>query len=231
MGSVNPHEVTKTAFWLPKPLDYVLTHLSNSHDEVLYRYGEYAMFAMMWHIADFEAGLVARCPVCYSPSDAEERIAKAYGGQPDRVKCPECFGTSFEGGIRARVIRPAVVSDTNTETQTGRRGEVVTDTVAVETTSDIFLRTGDYVFRHDGSRYRCVEMSTLVLRTGFAVPEQEESVGGVIPSARLEDPASVAYLIPPTTVEMNAVFDDLRANRHVPADVTALDYAPGPLVP
>lgn len=231
MGSVNPHSMTKTAFWMPKRLDHVLTHLSDSHDQVLYRLGEYAMFVMMWHVADFEAGLVGRCPTCYATGGANERIAKAYGGQSDRDRCPDCFGTSFEGGVRARVIRPAVVSDVNTETIVGRRGEVVTDTVAIETTSDIFVRTGDYMFRADGKRYRCAEMSTLVVRSGFDVVEREESVGGVIPSARLEDPASVAYIIPPTTDEVHDTLYALTQGRHIPADLTALDYAPGPLVP
>lgn len=232
MGSaVNPPPLTKTGFWMPQQQGYLLNHLSVSHDEVLYLYGEYAMFVMMWHVADFEAGLVARCSTCYATGGTNERIAAAYGGQSDRNRCPDCYGTSFEGGIRAKVIRPAVVSDLNTETSQGRRGEVTTDTVAAETSSDIFLRSGDYLFRADGTRYRCAEMSTLVVRTGFDVPDRDESVGGVIPSARLEDPASVAYMIPPSPTEIRALLVDLAANRHVPQDITAYDYAPGPLIP
>ena len=231
MGSVNKAPMTKSAFWMPKRLDYVVKHLSDSHDQVLYRLGEYAMFVMMWHVADFEAGLVQRCPTCYNPSPDTERIARAYGGQPDRSKCPDCFGTSFDGGIRARVIRPAVISDVNTETITARRGEVTTDIVAVETTSDIFVRTGDYLFRADGTRYRCVEMSTLTIRSGFDVPERDENVGGIIPSAKLEDPASVTYSIPPGPIEVHDTLHSLTLGRHVPTDIVALDYAPGPLVP
>ncbi len=231
MGSVNPHPLTKTAFWMPKRLPHVHQHLSDSHDQVLYRLGEYAMFVMMWHVADFEAGLVGRCSTCSPDDDSkEERYAKAYGHQPDIANCPDCYGTSFDGGIRAQVIRPAVVSDVNTETVTGRRGEVTTDIVAIETTSDIFVRTGDFMFRADGGRYRCVEMTTLTVRSGFDMPDSDESIGGVIPSARLEDKASVAYTIPPTNAALRTLLLGL-TGRHVPEDLTQLDVAPGPLIP
>ena len=234
MGSVNPHPLTKTAFWLGRKQDHVLSHLSESHNEVLYQYGEYVVLVMLWHVRDFEAGLVERCHTCSNPGDAtsmEDRIAKAYGYQSDIANCPDCFGTSYEGGYRARVIRPAIVSDTNTETSQARRGEITTDTIALETTSDIYLRTGDYIFRADNSRYRTAEMSTLVLRTGFDVPEQQESIGGVIPQAKLEDPTSVAYLIPPAPADINALLNNLSLNRHIPTDVTALDVLNGPLIP
>lgn len=225
-------EFTKTAFWMPRPQPYALAHLSDSHNQVLYQFGEYVILAMMWRVPDFEAGLVERCPVCATgEGDVQDRIAKAYGYQSDRTACPSCFGTTFDGGIRARVVRPAIISDRETATVIGNRGEVTTDTVAIETTSDVFIRTGDYVFRSDGTRYRTVEMSNLVVRTGFESPNREESIGGVISSARLEDPASVAYAIPPDAEGLKRILIDLNVGRHLPSALSALDYTPGPLIP
>ena len=229
MGSVNPSGMTKSGFWTPAAQPYITQHLSQSHDQVLYNLGEYAMFVMLWRPVDFDAGLVERCTRCFGRNS---RIAAAYEATPD-PKCPECYGTTFEGGYRAKVIRPAIVSDLNTETVEGRRGEHVQDTLTAETTSDIFLRKNDVIMRADGSRYRTDEMNTLVVRTGFDVPDQDQSVGGVIPAATLEDPTMPVYLIPPSPDEVQALLRGLTKGRHTPGDLTVYDdIAPnGYLVP
>lgn len=227
--------LVKKAFWLPSSTPYFLSELSDSHDETLYQFGEYVMIAMMWRLPDFEAGLVGRCSVCSvtGVNLAADRIAKAYGYQSDQSACPSCFGTSFEGGLRALVIRPSIISDRDTVTSAvGRRGEVTTDTVSVETTSDIFTRVGDYLFRADNTRYRLTEMSNLVVRTGFDEPDRAESIGGFIATAQLEDPASIAYSIDPVAGDLQRILRDARAGRHLPnGNLHDLDFTPGPLIP
>jgi hypothetical protein len=227
MGSVNDHSITKSPFWTPATQPQVVSELSKSHDEVLFLVGTPAMFVAMWHVSDFEAGLVGRCQTCFA---ADNRITAAYGQSGD-PKCPNCYGTTFDGGIRARVVRPAIITDPNTETVPGQRGEYTTDQLSVETTSDFYLRTGDYMFLADGTRYKVNEMDTLVVRTGFAVTSQADSVGGVISQATLEDPSSVAYVIPPAPAAVTALLRSLTGTRHLPADLASMDYTPGPLLP
>lgn len=220
-------EVTrKSPFWLAPPQDYTNNHLNDNHSSAIYSVGEYVIFFLMWRAVDLEAGRVGRCSNCYLP---RVRIAEAYKQAAD-AKCPNCFGTSYEGGFRARIIRPAVISDKNTATIMAKHGEVITDSVSLETTSDFVIRTGDYLVRADGTRYLLEEMSTLVVRSGFSLPTQNESISGLVSSARLEDPSSVCYLIPPLADEANELLLALALDRHSPRDVTELDVLRGPLI-
>ena len=210
----------KSPFWLPEHHDAQSSHLSDHHVSALYSMGEYVMFVLMWQVSDFKAGLVGRCPTCYG---ARQRVSEAYKQAPDS-KCLDCFGTTLEGGYRARIVRPALVSDsTSGETKMAKRGEVTTDALTLETTTDFFSRTGDYLIRADGTRYQLQEMTTLVVRSGFGFPSLSLSVGGLIPGARLEDVSSVVYKIPPSPAEANALLSALALDRHTPRDVTAED--------
>lgn len=216
----------KAPFWLPQTQTYSNLRLIDSHTHVLYSLGEYCLFILMWHVDDFKAGRVGRCTTCYT---TRARASEAYK-QSDDGSCPNCYGTSFEGGFRAQVIRPTLVSDRSTDTVPERHGEVITDTVSLETTTDFSTHTGDYVVRAEGTRYRMEEMGTLVVRSGFDLPYQSESVGGLIPSAKLENPSSVAYLISPLATEINELLFSLAVDRQTPRDVTAWDVRHGPLI-
>lgn len=168
------------------------SQVRSNHMEVLYLYGETVMFTLMWRPQDFDAGRVGYCTTCYGSS----RSARAFAQATER-RCADCYGTTYEGGYRAQILRPALLSDRNTDSVDSERGAVITDSLTVETAPDFTCHSGDYLFRFDNARYRCEEMSETILRSGFAEADSADSISGSISAAHLEDPSSVAYLIPP----------------------------------
>lgn len=194
------------------------------HVEALWLYGEMCLFTMMWRPQDEEAGLVQRCSVCYVTS----RSAQAFNQPPSKKGCSNCYGTTFEGGIRAQVIRPAIFSDRNTDTSDTPQGTVVQDSLQVETTGDFDFLRGDYIFRADGSRYQAEEKGEGVLRTGFGTPLTRDSFRGSIPVARLEDPTAVAFTIPPLDPRVLAVW---LGHGNAPSDMTDPPTEPPPEEP
>jgi len=162
------------------------------HEEALWTYGENCLFTLMWRATDFAKGLVERCSICY----VGDRGAKAFRQPPSKKGCDGCYGTTFEGGFREQVVRPAIFSDRNVEEDDSERGTFATDSLQVETTGDFAFRNGDYIFRLDGSRYQAEEKGEGILRTGFATPNSIDSFRGGIPVARLEDDTAVAFVIP-----------------------------------
>lgn len=200
------------------------------HAQALYMIGEWAMFFLMWHVVDFEAGLVQRCSLCYpAGSPLAKRVAEVYK-QPNRNKCPSCFGTTFEGGYRARIVRPAIFGDTDEDEKMAKKGVVHTDDVAVETTWDFRAWAGDFVVRADNSRWQLSAPTRITLRTGFEFPQQVTnslSYGNI--RAMYEEPTTVAYTLPPTNpAEMKTV---LSTPVHYPADFSAYQVIRAPLVP
>jgi hypothetical protein len=80
--------------------------LQRFHDETLQNFGEQCLLRLLWRAEDFTAGLVGRCIVCQdsespiSPDVAvQQRVAKVYG-QSGNSYCPNCYGTSFNGGFQ-----------------------------------------------------------------------------------------------------------------------------------
>lgn len=194
------------------------------HYQALYTMGEWTMFCLMWHLDDYESGLVNRCPECYTSS----RYATAYK-QPERNKCPNCYGTTFEGGFRAIIVRPAIFSDSDENQQAQERGVVDSDQLDMESTPDFRVRTGDYCFRSTGHRFYLRVPSRVTLRTGFATPYQRSmAVGYNHARASLEDLNTVAYMIPP--VEKDLV-DILNVTAPEPLSFAAFEILRAPLIP
>lgn len=185
------------------------TLLQSQHLELLWNYGELCVYTLMWHTADFDAGLVGICMTCSSggPQHADDRRVRAFE-QPTRRRCPDCYGTTLEGGFRAQVIRPTLMADRNSVVSQGIHGEVVSDTINLETTDDITIHLGDYVFRSDGSRYQVEEKNEAVLRTGFTAPESADSYSGAT-TAHLEMPGTPAYDIPPSTTQLVSLLEKI----------------------
>jgi hypothetical protein len=211
---------------LSRDQQWARDQLAVSHLEALYALGEYAMFVLLWRAADLNAGLVGRCQRCYLSRGA---VAEAFE-QPGQARCPDCFGTTFEGGYRAAIIRPSIWGDSAPDTTQTPRGEVRSDSMSVETTADFTLHHGDWVFRAGGTRWRALELAGSWARTGFADPRQASSVAGLIPQARLEDRvASAAYDVPPAQEALDAL---LRRpiEQHLPPDLSSVEVVRGPLV-
>lgn len=211
--------------WLRDPQDYAVQQERYRHDQALNTYGEYAMFVLLWDVDDFVAGRVQRCPECYI---AYGKIAETYK-QSARKDCPDCYGTTFEGGYKAKVIRPSMWDANEEDEQEARRGEVTIQTASIQSTSDFRLRVGDYIFRADGSRWQMRTVSTSAVRTGFQSPERRTEVGYNYGLVQREEEGTVAYTIPPLTDAIGAILDVSRLR--TPPDFSAHEEIRGPLLP
>lgn len=211
--------------WLPDPQGYEVEQERYRHDQAMNLYGEYAIFVLLWRIWDHEAGLVDRCPECFT---AYGKIAEVYK-QPAKRECVSCFGTTFEGGIKAKIVRTSLWDVTEEDEHTGQRGEEKAQSAAVQSTSDFRLRHGDYVFRADGTRWKMRTVSTNRVRSGFQMPEGRAEIGFNYGQVQREDESSVAFLIPPSTDELIDIAD--RFGVRYPPDFTAYEEINGPLLP
>jgi hypothetical protein len=215
----SPRTAPVQPLWTRDPQAWAITQERMRHEQAMWMLGELSMFALMWHIQDFEAGLVGRCLTCYV---AEGSVAAAYG-QGNQYRCPDCFGTTFEGGWRAIIIRPALFRDMDKDQQRSARGVVNQAQTSIESTADFRVRTGDYAFRQTGDRFYLRVPRRTTLRTGFATPYQSEAaIDYVHASATVEDPVSPAYMIFPDAERLISV---LQLPGRLPGDVSGFDPA------
>lgn len=220
------------------------------HAQALWQYGELVMFCLLWRPEDLAAGIAQRCTRCFEPgrviplspaqpdygTGPEAAIAAAYG-QGNQYRCTLCFGTQIIAaatvqvpGVRALIIRPAILTDTEQNLQRSRKGVVNPGTVSIQATPDFRAHTLDYMFRSDGRRYQLAVPGRVTLRTGFATPwQQTAAIAYNLMNASLEDPrASVAYVIPPPG-ELLAVA--LGTYTRVPVSYAWIEQLNGPLIP
>lgn len=225
------------------------------HAQALWQYGELGVFALMWRPEDIGLGLARRCTRCYTPGRVvndlppdtapplgwptagnEAQISAAYG-QGNQYRCPLCFGTQVIAagdvkvpGLRALLVRPAILTDADQNQQRSAKGVVNPGTVQVQSTVDFRVHTLDYFIRSDGRRYQLAAPARTTLRTGFASPWQASAgISYNLSSASLEDPkASVAYVIPPDRAELGRV---LGTYTRLPADFAWFEQVNGPLIP
>jgi hypothetical protein len=177
-----------------RPQDWASHTLAASHEDAIGTFGEFAIFTLMWRPTDFRDGLVGHCTTCFA--GARSRQAEAFQ-QPEKRNCPDCFGTTFEGGYRAQIIRPVIVSDRATVVAEGKEGTTETDTIQFETTGDFSFTLGDYLTRFDNTRYQVETKTEVVVQTGFEPSIKAESLNSMA-IAHLEEETSVAHMIPPT---------------------------------
>ena len=207
MTQPEPIGVSNSPFYLREGRkDWAVKQENYRHDQALYSIGEYAMFILMWTVEDFENGLVSRCQRCgFRGDEIDSRTAKVYV-QPSKNKCPECFGTTFSGGVRAKIVRPAIFTDSDDEEKRGNKGVTHPQNVSIESTNDFRFRAGDYVFRIDGTRWQLTGPTRVTLRTGFEHPTQtNNSIAYVRAMGSLEDQTSVAYMIPPNNDQLAGI--------------------------
>lgn len=182
-------------FYLPDAQDWAFEQEKARHQGAMDLWGEYSMFVLLWNLVDFEAGLVGRCQTCYVPNGG---VTDVYG-QSNNSKCPDCYGTTFEGGFKAKIVRRSLWASNENAFKPQARGDIIIGTATVQAESTFRMRTGDYIFRGDGSRWQMRTMSSNELRTGFQMPSPATAVVGYnYGTVSREDESSVAYLIPPT---------------------------------
>jgi hypothetical protein len=213
------------------------------HAQALWQYGELAYFALMWHVLDFELGLVMRCYRCWDAQlnapvmvGPEQQIAAAYG-QGNQYACPVCFNTTFalpEGmsalpGVRALLVRPALFSDYDRAQASQPRGVFNSSQMDVESTPDFRVRNGDFIFRADNSRWQLKVPKRISLQTGFSYPYQATAaITYNFASAGLEDPGTIAYQIPPPAAALAQI---LGTYTRVPVNYGWAEVINGPLIP
>lgn len=219
----------KQPYWKAQDQPWAESHIRASHLDALLRYGEFVMFVLLWRSQDFEDGLVGHCPVCV----LGDRLSAGYGDRTGDPDCLACHGTSFEGGWRARIVRPIIISDRDVETRDDRRtGETESERLSLQTTSDFYIRTGDLMIRSDGRRYLMSQMEQEVIRSGFHSPRQAETTGGQVGSVTLvSDVGSSIYRFPPEQAAVTAALESAAMTRHLVARVGFSDEVRGPLVP
>lgn len=211
--------------------NWAVDQMRYRHDQALYRLGEYSIFYLMWSLLDLEAGLVTRCATCYgTPGTIQNAVATVYQ-QPKINKCPDCFGTTFEGGYRARIVRPSMWADNDESEKLDKRGVVHPESVGVETTWDFRMREGDYIIRADGSRWRLpASPRRTTLRTGYDHPDQKHnSITYAQIQARFEEPGTVAYLLTPT--DKVTIHTVLTQRSYTPQSFPAIELIRAPLIP
>jgi hypothetical protein len=228
--STTPGYAPQQPYYVRDPQGWAIEQERMRHDQALYQIGEMSIFILMWTELDFKNGLVNRCKICYASSDPiQNRIAAVYN-QPTKNRCPDCFGTTFEGGYRARIVRPVVITDVDETENLDRRGSTHPADINVETTWDFRSRNGDYLVRSDGSRWRLDTPQRTTLRSGFGHPTQlttEISYGNI--RGHLEELTTVSYLIPPTNVLQFG--PELRGVQHYPPQFPELEDVRGSLIP
>lgn len=212
------------------------------HVQAMWQYGELSFFALAWHIEDYRAGLVQRCYRCWqgnpdgSLQGAEAAIAAAYS-QGNQQLCPVCFNTTFalpQGsagvpGLRALIVRPAVWTEFDRNQQRQARGVYDSAAVNIESTPDFRVRTGDWAFRADGTRFYLRVPRRVTLRTGFASPWQASAgITYNLMQAGLEDGQSAAYLVPPDRQQVATI---LGTYTRVPASYQWAETVNAPLIP
>lgn len=181
--------------WLPDRRQWDIEQERDRNLQALYRFGEYCIFYQFWQDADFKAGLVGRCSVC----EDIDHIAMATYKQPAQTRCPSCFGTTYEGGWKRRVVRPAVWSeDTQIDQQEVSRGTVEVARAQISVPYDLLLLNGDLVIRADNSRWHVEAVTLTLLHTGFTQsPQPTTAIGYNVPTIVLEPKTSVTYTLPP----------------------------------
>lgn len=150
---------------LQKPTSYDIAQEQMRHNDALNWFGEMTCFLAWWHIDDFNEGLVQRCSTCTAGVDAE--IFDAYK-QPHRAHCPNCYGTTFEGGLKAVYFKAAIWDLTPvSEEEVTKRGAVERVRGLIEYPSDLVLRQADHVVRQDGTRWQIAQPTWQEITTGF----------------------------------------------------------------
>lgn len=214
-----------------------------NHVQALWQYGELAIFALLWSPLDLTAGLVQRCYRCWQGDEdstllqiAEAAIAAAYG-QGNQYACPVCYNTTLalpEGssaapGLRALLVRPAMWTEVDRAQSRQAKGVMQSSSPSIESTPDFRVRNGDYAFRSDGTRFSLKVPRRVTLRTGFATPWQAAAaITYNMMSAALEDPATVAYQVPPGAAVVAQI---LGTYTRVPAGYGWAEIINGPLIP
>ena len=208
---------------LQNPHDYAIEQEKLRHNDALTWLGEMTAWICLWSVRDFQKGLVERCSVCYLPLGA---IADTYKQVPSQ-SCPNCYGTTFEGGVRAIVYRPGLWDQVRAKEEVEKRGLAVRQTARVNIPSDLEMRDNDFAVRADGTRWKIEQPVNQGIVTGFASVSDWKRTVGTYCESQLLDQTSIAYLIPVNLAYLNGNDGWIP---QLPFPVSPPDLINGPLV-
>lgn len=205
--------------YVRQPQNWMHQQHQDQHEQALYLHGEYSVIFQWWTLRDFTRGLVVRCLTCMGNA-----TAAAYGQSTD-ADCPSCFGTTYEGGWKNRLIRPTLWQATDEDQNKGARGTTLMDTGSVEVPGEIGLVKGDVLVRAEGSRWRSGTGEHTTLASGYGT---QFNVGQVA-SVTKDNDSSVAFLLPPLGNVMPSMLANLHVGLALPANVKSFEIIRGPL--
>jgi hypothetical protein len=241
VSAPGPGNVYASPYWLKTPEYSAIDVERQRHNEAVMWYGEYSIFAMLWNIEDFTAGRVVRCPNCFTTGTTKAGIIASAYGQANIYKCPFCYGSTFWDptpgitlpGLRARIVRPTLWTTNDDEWKTERQGQMILSDAKVQATSTFRLRSGDYIFKADGTRWRVQDRTTNAIITGFQPANDIRAmVAYLYPRVIREDESNVCYTIPPlgATNVINILDVSPVPNYPVTFETILPDVVNGPLI-
>jgi len=139
-----------------------------------------------------------------------------------------CYGTTFQGGIKAQLIRPSIWNFEEKHQKQDVKAVIEPQSAQVQSTSDFRMQTHDYVFRGDGSRFQVQSMEGDHLVTGFGVSSHSLNIINYSYQMIRENASSPAYLIPPDPNTLISLLGGYYAR--TVSDFTSLEFVHGPLV-
>lgn len=180
---------------LQRPTTYDIDQERVRHDDAVHWFGEMTCFLSWWRPADREAGLVGPCTTCNTKM-TDSRIVEAYG-QAAQHLCPNCYGTTFEGGLRSIFYRPAIWNLTPVEHDVKRRGEVEIIRGTLQVISNLDLHDGDHAVRADGTCWKMDQASWQEITTGFGSQRGVTSrrLQSAVQIALEDDKSTAPYLV------------------------------------
>lgn len=205
------------------PHIYAIAQEKLRHYDALTWYGEMTAWILLWSERDFEAGLVERCSRCYIPLGA---IADTYKQVPEQ-KCSNCYGTTFEGGVRAIVYRPGLWDQVRAKQEDAARGHILVQRARINIPSDIEARDNDIAVRADGTRWKLEQPLNQGIVTGFTTTAYWDRTVGMYCECGLLDPDAVAYTI---NVDLNYLSSHDGWNPLLPFPAQPPDKLNGPLI-
>lgn len=210
--------------WTPDRHPYAIANELRFQDEAILGFGELSIFVLFWSIYDHERGDVDRCPTCWTATNG---VAEAYG-QASRSRCSDCFGTSFEGGARAIVYRPALWATDSTTEGPQKRGVITSESAQIQSVSTFTARQGDLIARADGTRWRIGRAEAAEFTTGFGNEDNMPTLMRALFTANLVDTGAPMFDIPLDLAPLisSGGWNPRATNGAHPSDVVngALDY-------
>lgn len=149
---------------LPQP--YANNHVAMQNMEALQTVGEQIIYLSMFHV-NIDGENHPRCTDCYDPDY----------NQQDQFKCPTCYGTTYEGGVKVASRAWAIVGDAQNIEDFTRQGVFNKERVTAQLEITPVTMSNDYIIRVTkwsntnvplelGDRYIIEDVGVRSVRTG-----------------------------------------------------------------